>query len=168
MKINMGSNNVPKPGFLNLDIRDIPEVDIVDDFTTLEKVEDNSVEEMLCHNIFHIMAVDETEKVLKLWVRKLVDGGTIEIGVPDGELLIYRYLKDRNWEGLVHGIFGGIQFLRQWHGDKAMLYIAHNLFCEQSLRELMEKVGLKEIRRTKKNHPDNITLRAKKYGTNQS
>jgi hypothetical protein len=44
--------------------------------------------------------------------------------------------------------------------------MAHNLYCESSLRGIMSKVGLRDIVKVKPNHPDNITLRAKKYGTN--
>lgn len=166
MRINLGSNNVPIHGCKNLDIRDIPEVDIVDDFTKLTSLEDESVEELICHNIFHILAIDKMEQVLKLWVSKLEDGGTIEIGVPDGELIFCRYIKNHNWNELVHGIFGGTGFLREWHGDDAEIYTAHNLFCEKTLREIMEKCGLKDIKKVEPNHPDNITLRGKKYVKN--
>jgi predicted SAM-dependent methyltransferase len=58
MKINLGSNNVLHEGFKNVDIRDIPEVDIVDDFTKLEKIADNSVEHMICHNMESLYSTD--------------------------------------------------------------------------------------------------------------
>ena len=36
MKINLGCASKPLPGFVNVDIRDVPGVDVIDDISKLE------------------------------------------------------------------------------------------------------------------------------------
>lgn len=162
MKINMGSNDVHKEGFLNLDIRKIEGVDIVDDFTKLDSLEDESVDEIIAHNVLEHNPTDEVFDILSLWVRKMKKGATISIGVPDGELIFSRYIMDHDWSKVTHNIFGNLNLLREWFGDQVRCYIHHTLFCKASLIDLMQKCGLGDIVETTPNHPYNVTLIATK------
>ena len=169
MRLNLGSNDVRLEGFLNVDIRMISGcVDIVDDVLTLGTIKDDSVEAIIAHNILEHVAYDKTEECLNIWVKKLKKGGSIEIGVPDGELIFKRYQKrqvtreqyrDYPWKDVIHSIFGNMEILRQWHGEDAEKYMHHTLFCESFLRKCMEDAGIKSIVRVTSNHPDNVTLR---------
>jgi predicted SAM-dependent methyltransferase len=169
VRLNLGSADVRYEGFLNVDIRRIPgSVDIVDDVLTLGSIKDDSVEAIIAHNILEHVAYDKTEECLNMWVKKLKRGGSIEIGVPDGELIFKRYRKrqvtrvqyrDCPWKDVIHSIFGNMQLLRQWHGEDAEKYMHHTLFCESFLRKCMEDAGITSIVRVKSNHPDNVTLR---------
>jgi len=49
MKLNLGSNNTRYQGFLNVDIRDITGVDIVEDVTVLASIPDGAVDEIIQH-----------------------------------------------------------------------------------------------------------------------
>lgn len=168
MKYNLGSNDVRHEGFINVDIRPANGVDIVDDVTTLEKIEDNSAEEIYAHNVLEHIFPDKMDKTLALWVRKLKPGGFLTIGVPDGEMVYERYLKDteknyeRRWEKLVHGIFGNFRFLREWHGEDAEKYGHHNLFSHKYLTAKMEQAGLENIVDANQNHPDCFDLKGQK------
>ena len=168
MKLNLGSNTKRYDGFLNVDIRAIPGVDLVDDVTKLAGIEDWSVEAIVAHNILEHIASDKTMSTLRLWVSKLKTGGWIEIGVPDGELIFQRHLNhvitrreyvNNPWANVIHSIFGNIQILRNMHGDDAEKYMHHTLFCPSFLQKCMEDAGLGHIRRVRANHKDNITLR---------
>lgn len=162
LKLNLGSNTVRMEGFKNVDIRDIPEVDIVDDVSTLEKIEDNSCDFIVANAILEHFSPDRIDDILKVWYRKLQDGGTLEIGVPDGELIFDRYLNQAGYKGdwakLVHSLFGNIQILRGWHGKDAELYGHHMLFCKSYLRSKMEDLGLKDIKDIPPDHPDCFSL----------
>ena len=85
MKLNIGSNEVKHNGYLNVDIRDIDGVDIVDDVSKLTKVKYSSVEAIIAHNILEHFPPDKTMVCLKLWAKKLKKKGTLEIGVPDAK-----------------------------------------------------------------------------------
>lgn len=167
MKLNLGSNDVRHCGFFNVDIRKTSNVDIVDDVFKLETIEKETVEYIIAHNILEHIAPDKTLDCLKLWVSKLKNNGIIEIGVPDGELIFHRYknaivtrkqYEKVPWMDVIHSIFGNMQLEREWHGDDAEKYMHHTLFCEDYLKFVMEVCELKNIKKIKPNHPDNITM----------
>ncbi|MBU1726410.1 MAG: hypothetical protein KJ880_02130 [Candidatus Omnitrophica bacterium] len=168
LKLNLGSNDVRYPGFLNVDIRQIPNVDLVDDVTKLEKISENSASEIIAHNILEHMPYDKTMVCLRLWVSKLKKGGSIIVGVPDGELIFNRYNKGivtrkqyRNspWKDVIHSIFGNMELLRQWHGEEAERYMHKTLFCESFLKSCLGEAGIGHIVKVRPNHPDNVTLK---------
>jgi len=168
MKLNLGSNTVRYKDFLNVDIRNISTVDIVDDVTKLSSVKDDSVEAIIAHNILEHIAPDKTMDALTLWFKKLKIGGWIQVGVPDGELIFNRhiagkitrrYYKSSPWKNVIHSIFGNMSILRKMHGEDAEKYMHHTLFCKSFLKECMEGVGLKNIISVRPNHRDNVTLR---------
>jgi predicted SAM-dependent methyltransferase len=164
MRLNLGSNTVCMQGFENVDIRPTTGVTIVDDVATLEKIEDGSVEFIVANAILEHFSPDRIDDILKVWYRKLQDGGTLEIGVPDGELIYDRYLNSEdpkykgNWAQLVHSLFGNIEILRSWHGKDAELYGHHMLFSKDYLRAKMEALGLKDIKDIPPDHPDCFSL----------
>lgn len=171
MKLNLGSSVVRVKDFMNVDIRKIEGVDIVDDVTMLSTIQDDTVEAIIAHNILEHIASDKTMATLALWFKKLKNGGWIQIGVPDGELIFNRHLKgivtrrayrSSPWKNVIHSIFGNINVLRAWHGEDAEKYMHHTLFCKSFLKECMELVGFKNIIQVRANHPDNITLRGTK------
>jgi predicted SAM-dependent methyltransferase len=171
MKYNLGSNDVRHEGFINVDIRPANGVDIVDDVTTLEKIEDNSAEEIYAHNVLEHIFPDKMDKTLALWVRKLKPGGYITIGVPDSEGVFLRYLKEKEWhptlvqqvwERAVHGIFGNFGLLREWHGEDAEKYGHHMMFSKDYLKSKMEEAGLENIVGALQTHPECFSLRGEK------
>ena len=86
MKLNLGSNDVRYEGFLNVDIRNIEAVDIVDDVYLLSSIEDESVEHIIAHNILEHFAQDRVQDVIKVWVQKLKKDGlyVATVGYPVG------------------------------------------------------------------------------------
>lgn len=158
IKLNIGSNTVGFPGFKNVDIRDIPAVDIVDDVSKMEKILDNSVEYIKAHAILEHFNPDRTSDIVNTWVTKLKKGGILEISVPDGELIFDRYLKGGTWDKLVHSLFGNIAFLREWHGDDAEKYGHHTLFSKAYLTRFMSDAGLAGIKEVESPHPDCFCL----------
>ena len=158
-RLNLGSNSVHYQYFENVDIREAPGVTIVDDVSKLEKIPDGSSEAIIAHAILEHFSPDRTDDVLKVWYRKMQDGATIEIGVPDGELIYERYREDKDWAKLVHSLFGNIQILRDWHGEDAEKYGHHMLFSKDFLRKKMESVGFKDIVEVPKVHPDCFSLK---------
>lgn len=168
MKLNLGSDTVRYKDFLNVDIRKLPTVDIVDDVTKLSKIRDDTVEAIIAHNILEHIAPDKTIETLTLWFKKLQVGGWIQIGVPDGELIFNRYLRGKvtrrvykscPWKNVIHSIFGHMGILRQMHREDAEKYMHHTLFCKSFLQECMGLVGFKNIIQVKPNHRDNVTLK---------
>jgi predicted SAM-dependent methyltransferase len=158
LKLNLGSNDLRYPDFLNVDIRDVPGVDIVDDVRVLSKIKDESVDKIYAEAILEHFAPDKTLDVLRVWVRKLKQGGSILIMVPDGELIINRWKDGGTWADMLHPLFGNIALMREWHGDDMELYMHHTLYCEDMLRKEMEAAGIENIQRKQARHGDCLTL----------
>lgn len=174
MKYNLGSNDVRHKGFVNVDIRQAEGVDMVDDVTKLESIPDNSAEEIYAHNVLEHIFPDKMDKTLALWVRKLKEGASITIGVPDIEFVYERYMIEKKagekhpelvqpiWERLVHGVFGNFGLLREWHGEDAERYGHHMIFSKDYLKSKMEEAGLHDIEEAEQTHPECFSLKGTK------
>ena len=55
----------------NVDIDDIPGIDIKDDVTKLDKIKDNSCEIIYASHVLEHFGRNEFESILKLWNKKL-------------------------------------------------------------------------------------------------
>jgi predicted SAM-dependent methyltransferase len=159
VKYNIGSNDIRIDGYLNVDIRDIPAVDIVNDVRTLSKIKNGSADEILALNILGCIPPDECQFTVNTWVSKLKYEGQLIIGAPDGVLIFNEYKAGNlNWEGVVHNIFGNMKLYREWHGPEAPYYMGHNLFSHDYLKSIMEKAGLSDIIELPQNHGYCLTL----------
>ena len=80
MNLNLGCNDLPLEGFINIDIDPSVNPDVVADSMELP-YPDNSVDEIYAgHLLEHVTSPD---KALKEWYRVLRPGGRITITVPD-------------------------------------------------------------------------------------
>ncbi len=159
VKYNIGSNDFRYPGFLNVDIRDVPGVDIVDDVRYLTKIPEGSADHIIAEAVLEHFNPDRTQNLINLWTSKLKSGGKLEIMVPDGEMLINKFVKDRErkgtleaWKDFSHDLWGNLGFLRQWHGEDAETYGHHTLFCRAQLEEEMKIAGLINITQIRARH----------------
>jgi len=171
MKLNLGSSRSRIVGYTNVDIRPILGVDIVDDVTILSKIPDSSVNSIIAFHVLEHVAPDRVMATLSTWHKKMKVCGDISISVPDGELLIDRYLndaprreayKDDPWGELVHGIFGNMAEMRVWHGDDAEKYMHHMLFSKSFLHRCLAKAGFSGITSGASVHRDCFTMKARK------
>lgn len=174
MNLNLGSNTRSIKGFHNIDIRRVIGVDIIDDVSKLTTIPDESVGDIIARNILEHFAPDKTQAIVDLWVRKLEPGGTLEISVPDGELIFQRYIDGiitrpeycgNPWLDVIHSIFGNMKLEREWHGEEAEKYMHHTLFSKAYLKDVMETAGLHGIVDAEPCHGDNLAMRGMKCGS---
>lgn len=109
MKLNIGSHNVRVKDFLNVDIFELPEVDIVCDITktpwdfseslpknkfgrSIGVVRDESIDEILMVEVLEHISFHDTSKVLKEIYRVLKPGSKIHIQVPDCGSMMEMYV----------------------------------------------------------------------------
>lgn len=121
-KLNIGSHNVKVDGFLNLDILELPDVDIVCDITRVPWAfrqrtdvsnkerpfddiswpEENSVDEILMVEVLEHISFHDTDKVLKEIYRVLKPGGKIHIQVPDCGSMMEMYVRGEISDSIPH------------------------------------------------------------------
>lgn len=125
MKLNIGSHSVKVEGFLNVDILELPGVDIVSDISNTPwifmaknqsvkdeigqgteawnlSVKDNSVDEILMVEVLEHISFHDTVKVLTEIYRVLKPGGNLHIQVPDCGSMMEMYVRKEIGEDIPH------------------------------------------------------------------
>ena len=75
MKLHIGCGDIIIPGWTNLDIDNLPGVDINDDARMLSKIPDESCDIIYACHILEHLGRHEIENVLKTWNKKLKKNG---------------------------------------------------------------------------------------------
>ena len=137
MKLHLGCGNVLLPGWTNVDIDDIPGIDIKDDVTKLDKIKDNSCEIIYASHVLEHFGRNEFESILKLWNKKLKLKGILRLAVPDFEKAIRWYGKTGKIEDVLGQLSGGQKSEFDYH---KMVY------DKKILTNILEICGFGDIR----------------------
>lgn len=138
MKLHLGCGKRFIPGFIHIDAMDYPHVDHVATIDNLSFIPDNTVDLIYnCHVLEHFKRRD-VGRVLDEWFRVLKPGGVLRISVPDFEKLCEVYQREKKIELIIGALFGRQDYLYNIH---------YNVFDFNSLAVLLEKSGLRDVRR---------------------
>ena len=154
LKIDIGSGIQPQLGLDYILLDANPSVgEMVNDILEGIPVADNSVEKLHCSAIIeHFYLNDLKEKVLPEFYRILKKDGEIYIVVPDWS----KIKKSDDWEMVQNNLYG------VHHSYIPIKYDIHKYCWDfKHLKEVLEKVGFKEIKEikyTEKLHNPNFTL----------
>jgi len=91
-KINLACSDRIIPGWVNVDIRDIPGIDHIVDARDLSIFPDESFDIVRASHVIEHFHINELEKVFKEWTRILRPGGWLIICVPSFDITLLRYL----------------------------------------------------------------------------
>lgn len=115
MKLHVGCGNKRIEGFVNVDIRSLPEVDVVADITDLSEFEGRGVELIYCSHVLEHIKRHEYMEVLSNWHSVLNTGGILRLAVPDIEQVFNHYQKYKNLEVLRGFLWGGQTYPENFH-----------------------------------------------------
>lgn len=138
VRLNLGCGPKKIYGFLNIDIRPEVNADITDDSMTLAKFENNSVDLIYTSHMLEHMFREDAKKALRRWYEVLKPGGVLRISVPDFEKLASHYMFYRNIKWIA-------RFLNGAQKDLLDTHLA--LYDEPLLKEILEEIGFKDVRR---------------------
>jgi predicted SAM-dependent methyltransferase len=88
IKLEIGPGTKPRPGFVHLDVRELPDVEIVSKAYAIP-LPDGSVEEIWSVDCFEHLSFAEARLALKEWHRLLIPGGVVRFTCPD----VYEWAK---------------------------------------------------------------------------
>jgi len=138
MKLNVGCGSVKMTGYVNVDIRYLPNVDVVDNAAFLRKFRNENITGIYaCHILEHFSRWD-VDAVLKRWFDLLQPNGTLTISVPDFEAIASHYTKHQNIEKLLGLIYGGQDFPENQH---------HCCWDFVSLKKVLKSIGFSKVKR---------------------
>lgn len=110
--LHLGCGPIHVAGWCNVDLLDLPSVDIIDNISTLERFPANFADRIYaCHVLEHLSHA-EVVTTLKRWFEVLRPGGEVRISVPDLERIMRIYMKhpehfatkgNSPWIGLIYG-----------------------------------------------------------------
>ena len=136
MKLHLGCGNKIIKDFINVDIRPLDGVDVIDDISKLKTIKDNSVELIYaCHVLEHFNRLNY-KKVLQRWYEILDKNGVLRLSVPDLEKVIKKYNEGEKLHNLMGFIYGGQNYEHNYH------FIG---FDFESLSKDLKEVGFEEI-----------------------
>lgn len=138
-KLNMGCGFDKKKGYLNIDLNEFHDPDLVADVCNLEMLPSGYYEEIIAYDVLEHITRNKTKLVLSEWNRLLKNNGSLHLQVPDLLGILSLFKKDEyqsidKQEGLVHCLFGS----QQYHGD-----FHHTGFTELILRNYLAETGFK-------------------------
>lgn len=137
-KLHIGCGVKYIPGFIHIDVRELPHVDYVTPADKLDMFADQSVDLIYsCHMLEHLHR-NEVEVVLREWHRVLKQGGTLRLAVPDFEKIAEVYLKTKDLKSLLGLLVGRQDYPENTH---------YGVFDFAYLSEILSNIGFKNIRR---------------------
>jgi predicted SAM-dependent methyltransferase len=137
-RLHLGCGDRFIPGFVHVDIRPLPHVDVVSPLDKLTMFADNSASLVYASHVLEHFPRDQSHAVLSEWRRVLAPGGILRLSVPDFERLIEVYEKYGRDLDVVLGPLVG----RQNHP-----YNFHYMvFDRRKLAAMLEAVGFRSVR----------------------
>jgi len=137
VRLNLGCGHKPMPGYVNVDARELPGVDVIADVADL-RLPVGSVHEIYsAHLLEHFPHEELRRRLLPHWRDLLAEGGVFHAIVPDGEAMIAAAARgELSFEAFREVLFGGQDYRGDYH---------FNMFTPDSLLELLTTLGFKDI-----------------------
>ena len=137
LRVNIGCGHVPIDGYVNVDMRDLPGVDVVADVGDLP-FETGSVDEVFSSHVLEHFPEEQLRRaLLPHWHNVLAPGGKLRAIVPDGEAMLAQYAEGNYpFEEFREVLFGAQEYEGDFH---------FNLLTPDSLRKLLTEAGFSNI-----------------------
>lgn len=138
IQLHVGCGDTYLPGFIHVDLRPLPHVDMVAPADKLGMFDDCSVDLIYnCHVLEHVKRGAEMG-VLREWYRVLKPGGVLRTATPDFEQVARWYLSTGDLDILMGLLFGGQTYDENCHGQ---------IFDFKRLSDRLLEVGFRDVRR---------------------
>jgi predicted SAM-dependent methyltransferase len=138
LRLNLGSGHIPLPGYVNVDNRDLPGVDVVADVENMPFEEGTVGEIFSSHFLEHFPQEKFTRVLLPKFRSLLAKGGMFRAVVPDVDAMMRQYVAgDYEYGKLREVVYGGQDYDGDFH---------YNMFTPESLTEILLRAGFQTPR----------------------
>jgi SAM-dependent methyltransferase len=137
LRLNLGCGHIALEGYLNVDRRALPGVDIVAEVDELP-FEPGEVDEIFsAHLLEHFPQEQLLRELLPYWIGLLKHGGVLRSVVPDAESMIKGYANGSYpYSSLREVTFGAQDYDGDFH---------FNMFVAEQIEEILKEAGLMDI-----------------------
>lgn len=150
LRLNVGCGPVLLDGYVNVDARSLPGVDLVADVHDLPVPEGSVIEIHAAHILEHFTIEDSREHILPHWRSLLAPDGILRVVVPDADAMARAYAAGAiGFSDLNMVIFGGQEYVGNDH---------HAMFDSALLRSVLEAAGFDDVRVIAAGRPNGACL----------
>ena len=137
LRVNLGCGHRPIAGYVNLDGRDLPGVDVVADVHNLPFA-DGTIDEFFSSHFLEHFPQEEVVRILLPSLRqKLAAGGRLRAVVPDIEAMMRGYIAgDVAYDDLREVTYGAQDYSGDFH---------YNMYTPESLTTILERAGFGSV-----------------------
>lgn len=150
MKLHLGCWHRNIPGFINVDLCDMPHIHYKSSIDDLSMFDDESAELIYSSHSFEYFDRVQAVSVLKEWRRVLKKGGILRLAVPDFDKLIEVYHLSGDLNKILGPLYGRMVIQTQStysNGGGGLIMYHKTTYTFSSLREMLESEGFGNVRR---------------------
>jgi predicted SAM-dependent methyltransferase len=137
VRLNLGCGHVPLDGYLNVDRRALPGVDIVAEVDELPFAKGELAEIASAHLLEHFPLEQLRRELLPYWASLLRPGGVFRAIVPDGAAMARAFAaQEYSFESLRQVTFGGQDYDGDFH---------YSMFSPQSMSQILRDAGFDHV-----------------------
>lgn len=144
MKLHLGCWHRHFPGWVHVDLCDLPHIDHQHRIDQLPFIEEGAADLIYCSHAFEYFDRQQAPAVLAEWRRVLKPGGTLRLAVPDFEALIQVYRQTGEIERVLGPLYGRMEIATE-NGPQCLYH--RTCYDERSLGRLLQEQGFAEPRR---------------------
>jgi predicted SAM-dependent methyltransferase len=144
MKLHLGCWHRNFPGFVNVDLCDMPHIHFNSSIDKLPFIENESVDYIYCSHAFEYFDLEKAQDVLFEWKRVLKPGGILRIAVPDFDKLLIVYQKTQDIKRVLGPLFGRMM-IKDKNNEVCLFH--KTVYNYQLIVEILSTQGFVEINR---------------------
>jgi len=149
IRLNLGCGHLPLEGYVNVDDRALPGVDLVADVADLP-FEPSSLQEIRSAHLLEHFPGPKLDRLLQYWCSLIHPQGTFVAIVPDAESMIEAYVNgEMGWANLKEVTYGGQEYAGDFH---------FTMFSQEDLRGLLAAAGFVDVRFVETGRPNGSCL----------
>jgi hypothetical protein len=132
-RINLGCGHIPKEDYINVDMRDLPSVDIVAEVGNLPFDHQSLSEIYSAHLLEHFPEQDLSRRLLPYWFTLLKSGATFRAVIPDWVNMMKNWSEGNfDFNKLKEVTFGGQEYTGDFH---------FSMFSQEGIIKLLTDTG---------------------------
>lgn len=150
LRVNLGCGHLPLDGYVNVDLRELPGVDVLAPVDQLPFDEGEIDELYSAHLVEHFPQEQFVRDVLPYWVSRIRPGGSFRAVLPDAGAMLSGFADGRvRYEDLREVLFGGQEYEGDFH---------YNMYTTETLSQILTDAGLVEVQVEGEGRPNGACL----------